>query len=307
MIVVAGEALIDRIVQPDGSATAVPGGGPYNVARTIARLGGTVAFLGRVSADPSGRALRSALEDDHVDLRFVVSTDAPTTVAVAELDLHGSATYRFDLAGTSAPGLDREEVRVAVRSRPAALHVGSLGLMVEPIAAALASGIGELDHSSLLMVDPNCRPDAIDDRDAYLARLLGILARAHVVKASVDDLAYMAPGVDAVDAARALVGGRAPVVVFVTDGPRPVRVIGDTFELELTVPRGPVVDTVGAGDAFGGGFLARWIERGRGPADLADPDAVRDAVAVAIEVAALTCARPGADPPHRSEVARLAG
>ena len=66
------------------------------------------------------------------------------------------------------------------------------------------------------------------------------------------------------------------------------------------------MDTVGSGDAFGGAFLARWIERGRGRAELADAEAVRDAALVAIEVAGLTCGRPGADPPRRAEVPRLA-
>ena len=39
MIVVAGESLIDLIVGPDDRVEAIPGGGPYNVARTIRRLG----------------------------------------------------------------------------------------------------------------------------------------------------------------------------------------------------------------------------------------------------------------------------
>ena len=58
MIVVAGEALIDLIVAPDGSVAANPGGGPYNTARTIARLGQPVTFLGRISSDRFGRDLR---------------------------------------------------------------------------------------------------------------------------------------------------------------------------------------------------------------------------------------------------------
>jgi fructokinase len=64
-----------------------------------------------------------------------------------------------------------------------------------------------------------------------------------------------------------------------------------------------VVDTVGAGDAFGGAFLARWIERGFGRAALADEAALRDAVAWANRVAARTCGRAGADPPRRDELA----
>ena len=39
MIVVAGEALVDLIARPDGTIAAVPGGGPYNAARAIGRLG----------------------------------------------------------------------------------------------------------------------------------------------------------------------------------------------------------------------------------------------------------------------------
>ena len=86
MIVVAGEALIDLILQPDLRLTAVAGGGPFNTARTIGRLGGEVAFVGRLSTDRFGAMLREALEADGVDLTLAVSTDAPTTLAVAELD-----------------------------------------------------------------------------------------------------------------------------------------------------------------------------------------------------------------------------
>ena len=39
MIAVAGEALIDLIIGPAGRADVRPGGGPFNAARTIARLG----------------------------------------------------------------------------------------------------------------------------------------------------------------------------------------------------------------------------------------------------------------------------
>lgn len=306
MIVVAGEALVDLILHPDGHVSAIPGGGPFNVARTIGRLGGDVAFLGRLSSDRFGQILRAALETDGVDVEFVVTTEAPTTLAIAELDDDGVATYRFHLAETSAPGLELDDVLGALRSRPGALHVGTLGLVVEPMGEALAAGIRRLDPSTLLMVDPNCRPPVIRDRDAYLSRLHVVMARADVVKVSADDLAYMAPATVVAEAARGLLAA-GPAVILLTDGPRAVRVIGRGYEFELPVPGVAVVDTVGSGDAFGGGFLARWIERGRGTAELADPDAVRDAVLVAVEVAGLACGRPGADPPHRGEVARLAG
>jgi fructokinase len=301
MIVVAGEALMDLILHPDGRLAAVPGGGPFNTARTIARLGGAVAFLGRLSTDRFGGVLREALVGDGVDVSFATSTDDPTTLAVAELDGGGAATYRFHTAETSAPGLTPETVRSALAERPAALHVGTLGLVLEPMAAALAEGVAGVGDETLVMLDPNCRAAVIRDRAAYLERLGAVMARADVVKVSGDDLDYLAPGVVAREAARGLLD-RGPSVVLLTDGGRGVAVITRAWAVELAVPAVPVVDTVGAGDSFGGGFLARWIERGLGRAELADEVAVAEAATRAIEVASVTCQRAGADPPRRAEL-----
>ncbi|HEV8401614.1 MAG TPA: PfkB family carbohydrate kinase [Candidatus Limnocylindrales bacterium] len=293
MIVVAGEALFDQLVRPDGTLLAVPGGGPFNVARTIARLGGEVAFLGALSMDAFGRRLRDALVADGVDLSMTMSTDAPTTLAIAELDAHGSARYRFHTAGTSVEDLGEDALAAALAARPAALHVGSLGLVIEPVASVLGAGVARADERTLVMLDPNCRPAAIADRRGYLARLDPVIARSDVVKASVDDLAYLRPGATPATAARELVE-RGPAVVVVTDGGRPVRVVTRGQAFEVPVPAVDVVDTVGAGDAFGGAFLARWIEHDWGRAGLAAPDRLREAVVFAIETAAETCRRSGA-------------
>ena len=66
-----------------------------------------------------------------------------------------------------------------------------------------------------------------------------------------------------------------------------------TGTVEVAVPQVAVVDTVGAGDAFGGAFLASWIERGFGRAELSDATAVRDATTRAIEVAGAHLPAPG--------------
>jgi fructokinase len=300
-VIVAGEALIDLILHPGGRLTAIPGGGPFNTARTAARLGADVAFLGRLSTDRFGSILSDALEADGVDLHWAARTEAPTTLAVAELDDRGAASYRFHLAETSAPGLTLDDTLAALRMAPNALHVGTLGLVVEPMASALAAGVHRSEDSTLVMVDPNCRPRVIPDREVYMTRLRGVLARADVVKVSVDDLAYLVPGVSPVHAARSLLTDGARVVLL-TDGPRAVTVLGVGLAFEMPVPDAAVVDTVGSGDAFGGAFLACWIERDFGRARLADDMALREAVGRAIEVARITCERPGADPPRRAEL-----
>ena len=110
MIVVAGESLIDLIVDATGRVEAIPGGGPYNVARTLGRLGRSVAFFGRLSRDRFGSVLRAGLAAEDVDLRLAPMTDASTLLAVAELDSDGAATYRFYAEGTAAPGLSNADL-----------------------------------------------------------------------------------------------------------------------------------------------------------------------------------------------------
>jgi len=77
-----------------------------------------------------------------------------------------------------------------------------------------------------------------------------------------------------------------------------------TADGEIAVPAPPitVADTIGAGDAFGGGFLAHWRLKGRTREDLHDPAALRDATTFGCAVAAITCERPGASPPRLSEL-----
>src|SRR3954471_19490967 len=243
MFVVAGEALIDLVVDPDGGLAAVAGGGPFNTARTIARLGGNVAFLGCLSGDRFGAILRDALLADGVDLSLASTTDAPTTLAIAELDASGAATYRFHTAETSAPQVGPAAVAAAFAAQPRAFHLGTLGLVLEPMASALAAGAAVASPETLVMLDANCRPAVIAERDAYLARLGRVIARADVVKVSAQDLAYIHPSVPAFDAARAI-SARGPGVVLVTDGDRPVTVVTAHGTFEIAVPQIEVVDSV---------------------------------------------------------------
>jgi fructokinase len=301
VIVVAGESLIDLVVRADGSVVATPGGGPYNVARALGRLGASVAFLGRVSNDRFGRILEAGLAADGVDLDCLVRTDEPTMLAVAEVDDAGAATYRFHAERTAAAGLLPEDVPNGLPAGTTAFHVGTLGLVFEPTAATIEGLAIAASPDVLVMLDPNCRPAAIADPHAYQARLDRVLVRVDVVKASADDLAWLDPERDAVAAARRLLA-RGPAVVLLTDGPNPVRIVTRRSVTTLEVPRVVIVDTIGAGDAFGAGFLEAWMRDGHGRPELADGAAVVEATRFAIKVGSRTTARAGAEPPTLAEL-----
>lgn len=301
MIVVTGEALVDLVLAADGSIGGHPGGGPYNVARTVARLEQPVSYLGRISEDAFGRRLRAELEADGVGIDAVVGTAAPTTLALAELDEHGAASYRFYVDGTSAPGLTDEDAAHALPDDVRTFYLGTLGLVFEPLATTLERLLGRLGEDVLVAIDPNCRPTVIDDPPAYRSRLRRLLGRADVVKVSEDDLAWLQPGVAPEEAAGDLLAGGASVAL-VTLGGDGALVVTEEETVAVEAPSTDVVDTIGAGDAFMGAFLARWRVDECGRDDLGDVEALVDATRFACRVAAVTCSRAGADPPRLAEL-----
>jgi fructokinase len=90
VIAVIGEALIDLVVDEAGVVVARPGGGPFNTARTLGRLGVETTFLGRLSGDRFGRTLRERLSADGVALGVPTLAGRPSTLAVADLGPDGS-------------------------------------------------------------------------------------------------------------------------------------------------------------------------------------------------------------------------
>jgi fructokinase len=151
MILVAGESLIDLIYSPKGTGTVIasPGGGPFNAARTIARLGRPTRFLGRFSTDPFGQLLAARLAEDKVEMAFPEQLTEPTALAIVTVSGTGVPQYWFHLADTASFALDLPTAESAMEADTEALHIGTMGLAVEPMATAL-EGLARSLPSSVL-------------------------------------------------------------------------------------------------------------------------------------------------------------
>jgi len=301
VIVVCGEALIDLIHNGDGTQRAAPGGGPFNTARSLARLGVPTAFLGRLSNDAFGRQLIEALKSDGVSLELASIGPEPTTIAVADVDSDGLAEYQFEVRGTSAPNLTTEMIPDQLKDDVSALHIGTLGLVLEPMASTLLEVVRREREGRVVMVDPNIRVGLVPDNE-YRERLHAVLAESAIVKASDADLTWLYPDLSYKRAAERLLSEGVAIVV-VTLGAQGAFAAHREFRVSVDAVHVQVVDTIGAGDAFGAGLLA-WLHDHQAikPDLRLEEDDLRSAVEFACLAAALTCARRGADPPWRSEM-----
>jgi fructokinase len=302
VIVVCGEALIDVISSNDGRLEPTPGGGPFNTARALARLGVGTSFLGHLSRDEYGRKLAEQLTADGVDLSLVTFGPEPTTLAMARVDGGGLAAYQFLIDGTSAPHLTPAMLPSALAPEIQAMHLGSLGLVLEPIGTTLTDLALKESRRRLVMVDPNIRPSLIGGDGSYRSRLDSLMEQSTIVKASDSDLAWLFPDLSPEQAAQRILTRGARLVV-VTLGEVGAFAVGADVRAQVPAPHVEVVDTIGAGDAFGAALLAWLHEHDALSVDLSlGPRELTSALEFSCQVASLICARAGAEPPWRAEV-----
>jgi fructokinase len=115
-------------------------------------------------------------------------------------------------------------------------------------------------------------------------------------------VAWLFPSLPLLEAARALLAC-GPRLVVVTLGAEGALGISANTEVRVPAPAVQVVDTIGAGDAFGAALLAWLNDYGKLSRDLRlDREELRQALEFACLVASITCTRPGADPPWRTEL-----
>ena len=293
---------------PAGEAfLPTPGGSPFNVAVGLGRLGTPAGFVGRISTDPFGDSLIRRLTENGVDTSLCVRGPEPTTLAFIHPQPDGGEIYSF-YAERSADRLLLPRDLPPALPGVDALHFGSFSLALEPGGSALRMLLQREAGRRLITLDPNVRPSLLPARDVYRPLLEGLIGRADLVKVSDVDADWIYPGETAARVASRWRGLGAALVV-VTRGLEGSWASNGDAEAAAPVHPVPVVDTVGAGDAFMSGLLA-WLSSHRRLSREAllaiDEAELGDALRFAALVSALTCTRAGAEPPTLSEVSAAA-
>ncbi|QBK04683.1 carbohydrate kinase [Hylemonella gracilis] len=323
-IAIVGESLIDFTATGPLAFQGHEGGGPSNCAVAAARLGQATGYISQLSRDMFGERLFAYLQTNGVDLRFVLRSDAPTTLAFVERTAT-SNHYAFYMQGTAdtlwAPA-QLPELPQSCRF----LQFGSIALLQEPAASRIVDLVRAERGRRIVVFDPNARPTLVRDPQDFRARCQGWLALADLVKLSDEDLAYILPGLSA-DEAAAVVLALGPRALVLTHGGQGATLYrAGQAPLSVSAPVVQVVDTIAAGDTFGAalmvGLLEQSVERagqlapttaartGAQVVPANPPDATpalgdaawRAVLGFAAMAAALNCTRAGASPPTRAEL-----
>lgn len=192
-LIVFGEALTDFIRDDAQHWHSVAGGSCWNVARVGARLGVPTAFAGTVSRDTFGDELMRKSADAGLDMRFIQQVDRAPLLAmvVSKQPPHyffigeNSADLAFDPADLPAGAFDAADI----------VHVGSLGVVREPLASRLI----ELAQAARaagkrISFDPNFRAPMA--APSYRDTLRRLTALAEWIKVSDEDLRGLFPELD---------------------------------------------------------------------------------------------------------------
>lgn len=300
---VLGEALLDLL---DGECGGQPvyrqaiGGAPLNVAVGVARLGGSVEFIGALGDDVPARRIEELLIASGVGRRGVQRVAAPTALGVVTFDA-AEPDFRFYGAPPSYGLLDADALDTPLITQAAVLYCGSIALL-QPRSAAAARRAWSL-AAGLRVFDPNVRPRLLPDataRDDLRAVVEEFAGVADLVKLSAVDADLLWPGAAPAEVAGRLRAAGARTVV-VTLGAEGALVLAGPELLRVPAPLVRAVDTTGAGDAVMAALIADLLIAG----PPAQPAGWAARVAAALRVAGLVCESPGGAVamPTRAEVA----
>ena len=309
MILCFGESLIDLIPKEDASGATVfmpvPGGSPFNTAIALGRLGIHTGFLGAISTDFFGEMLISYLKKNSVDPAYIFRSQAPTSLAFVSPETKKKETsYQFYMDDTAATLLQPDHIPRSIPSSVEALLFGSTALATEPIATTLINFMQKESGNRLITLDPNIRPSLISDPETFRSRFAIFLECADIVKVSLSDLAWLFPSKSWREFSQMCLG-HGVSVVFLTDGGTGAWGITNQHEVFSESERIDVKDSIGAGDSFHAGMLTQLSKLGKLSLASIQTLTVSDlenCLHLGTRAAAITCSRPGADPPWKNEL-----
>jgi len=251
-ILCVGEILWDLL--PEG---AKAGGAPMNVAIHLAKFGMEVSFAGRIGDDPPGNDLKKFLEQQGLDTKLLqVDDKLPTSTVAVHLESDGN-NVRFEIVDNVA--WDRilltEELEEATNKADVIIY-GTLASRHSTTRSTISDILKS--SSCLKFLDINLRAPF------YSKEVVEELIEcASIIKLNSDEIRIISGwyGMDYDEKRQAqwLAEKYNCDIICVTRGAAGALIYGNGQFIEHPGFKVDVKDTVGSGDAFLAGFIARYL------------------------------------------------
>jgi sugar/nucleoside kinase (ribokinase family) len=284
-VVVVGDALIDEI-HSDGEVREFVGGAALNVAVGLSILGVRTTLIAMVGDDKDGATIRSFLAEHGVELIPTIGPNGSSRGVSDRLD--GEPFYVFNAAAQARRIQFGEAEKQALAE--ASLVVVSC-FPFDDVAQSEELMAAVPDAASKLVVDPNPRSSMMHDTARFLETFERIAPKALLIKVGDDD-AKLLGNRSIAEFAEHLrsIGATAVLATAGKDGASVETTSGEDASSPIQQLPGPIVDTMGAGDATLASVVTSILAHGF-PASNADWS---DVLEQAMLIAAATCRHEGA-------------
>jgi len=272
-VITCGSATVDAFIQtgdklfvgrngsvrvPFGSKIVVEdvvfavGGGGTNTATAFARLGLKVAFLGKTGQGTNSERVIKQLQKEKVDTRFVLRGNGRTGFSVV-LD-----AYKRDRTILTFKG-SNDQMRfedVSIRKLKTKWFY-FCSMMNESYKTIERLAAYAKKHNIKVLFNPS----------AYLARkgmgfVTKMLLNTDILVLNKEEGNLLTGKKNVKQILQELVK-KGPRIVIITDGENGVHLYDTNYYYRLKPHKIKVVETTGAGDAFGAGFLVGYIKTGK--------------------------------------------
>ena len=276
-VVAFGELLIDFNIDCINEVgypvlSANPGGAPANFLAALANCHHTVAFMGKVGDDEFGRLLIRTLSNCGIETRGIITDKSVfTTLSFVMLNEDGERSFSF----ARKPGADTcmrlEDVDFSLIDEAKCFHFGSLSLTNDPSKNTTVKLVEYAQsRGKLISFDPNLREPLWDSLDNARMQMLWGLSVSDIVKISDNEVAFLfGDNITCEEASDIMIKNYGVRLLYITMGKKGC--FYSTTYHKGYVPTDDTVktiDTVGAGDIFGGCSMSRFLDLNKTPEEL---------------------------------------
>ncbi len=262
-----GEVLLDIILKDNTVHKVQPGGSVLNALVSLSRSNIAVQLISEIGDDPAGNLISHFLQKEKIDETYIIrSKTCQTALAFAALNEHGDATYSFY---KNYPAVRFEGLTIDFRSYKVFLFGSTLAL--EPNVHTILSKLVLEAHQSqtMVMYDPNIR-NTFDKTDLKaIERLTFNFANADIIRGSKEDFDQVF-GTSDIQTIFQLIQPSHCQLLIITAASQDIHIMNRQHHTLLSVKQIPVINTIGAGDAFNAGVITFLLRNSLNISDLSN-------------------------------------